>query len=104
MKKVRADLEVETFEEELDRAKEMGAQALFGEKYDQRVRVVRIGDYSLELCGGTHVKSTGEIGFFDVVAESGIAAGTRRAEALTGRGRDCRASTERYTGAFSLAD
>ena len=92
---VRADLEVETFEEELDRAKQMGAQALFGEKYDQRVRVVRIGDYSLELCGGTHVKSTGEIGFFDVVAESGIAAGTRRAEALTGRGAEAAVRQQR---------
>ncbi|MBJ66397.1 MAG: alanine--tRNA ligase [Gemmatimonadetes bacterium] len=92
---VRADLEVETFEEELDRAKQMGAQALFGEKYDQHVRVVRIGDYSLELCGGTHVKSTGEIGFFDVVAESGIAAGTRRAEALTGRGAEAAVRQQR---------
>ena len=95
--KVRANLEVETFQEELDKAKEMGAQALFGEKYDQRVRVVRISDYSLELCGGTHVKSTGEIGFFDVVAESGIAAGTRRAEALTGRGAEIAVRQQRDT-------
>ena len=86
--KVRQDLPVETGEEDLERAKEMGARALFGEKYDQRVRFVRIGDYSLELCGGTHVSSTGQIGHFDLLTESGIAAGTRRAEALTGEGAE----------------
>ncbi|MGY8822723.1 MAG: alanine--tRNA ligase [Candidatus Latescibacterota bacterium] len=86
--KIRADIEVSTFEEDLDKAKGLGARALFGEKYSQRVRVVRMGDYSLELCGGTHVASTGEIGFFDLVNESGIAAGTRRAEALTGSGAE----------------
>ena len=82
--RIRADLQVTTFEEDLERARQMGAQALFGEKYDERVRVVQIGDFSLELCGGTHVNSTGEIGLFDLIAESGIAAGTRRAEALSG--------------------
>ena len=82
--RIRANLQVSTFEEDLDIARQMGAQALFGEKYDERVRVVKIGEFSLELCGGTHVESTGEIGLFNLLAESGIAAGTRRAEGLSG--------------------
>lgn len=85
---IRADLAVSTFEEELEKAKAMGAQALFGEKYAAQVRVVQIGDVSLELCGGTHVRSTGEIGAFDLLSESGIAAGVRRSEALTGVGAE----------------
>ncbi len=68
----------------LDEAKEKGAVMLFGDKYDEKVRVVEIPDFSTELCGGTHVERTGEIGLFNIVTEAGIAAGVRRVEATTG--------------------
>ncbi|EAW1148266.1 alanine--tRNA ligase [Salmonella enterica subsp. arizonae serovar 38:z4,z23:-] len=83
---IRRNLPIETHIMDLEAAKAKGAMALFGEKYDERVRVLSMGDFSTELCGGTHATRTGDIGLFRIISESGTAAGVRRIEAVSGEG------------------
>ena len=84
---IRANAEARTRVMEYEQAVAAGAMALFGEKYERQVRVLKFGDFSTELCGGTHVERTGDIGLFHIVSEAGVAAGVRRIEAVTGAGR-----------------
>jgi len=83
--KIKEKLKVEVLEKSYEDAMKMGAMALFGEKYGKKVRVLKIGNYSLELCGGTHVKSTADILFFKIISENALGAGVRRIEALAGQ-------------------
>jgi alanyl-tRNA synthetase len=85
-REVRRNVEVAARIMKYDDAIKAGAMALFGEKYGDEVRVLSMGDFSTELCGGTHVRRTGDIGFFKIIAETGVAAGVRRVEAVTGEG------------------
>lgn len=84
--KIRQNIKVETKIMDVEEALQTGAMALFGEKYGEKVRVVRVSDFSIELCGGTHTSRTGDIGIFKILHETGVAAGVRRIEALTGEG------------------
>ena len=82
---IRKNIEIDTSIQQFDQARENGATALFGEKYDDQVRVVDISGFSMELCGGTHVSRTGDIGLFKIISESSLSSGIRRIEALTGQ-------------------
>jgi alanyl-tRNA synthetase len=94
---VVTDVPLERTEKSLDEARAAGALAFFGDTYGERVTVVRIGEFSKELCGGTHLRSTGEVGLFRIVSETGVAAGIRRIEALVGKAAFERAAFERAT-------